>query len=161
MLLRYCKEPFWCWAKFFRYLLSGIAHIRSVLPNKKLGHHHSPGCRRLFRLVFLGQLFSQLTLAINNFLEIMEIFSPPQLVPSGLTTGTLSTCRRMSSEGMSLSDIAILLASQWQYLICIWNLLALNIRMVTAKNSSQHLNPCMLMFSDFAWRLLKSSHDRN
>jgi hypothetical protein len=48
-----------------------------------------------------------LTLAINNFLEIMEIFSPPQLVPSGLTTGTLSTCRRMSSEGMSLSDIAI------------------------------------------------------
>jgi hypothetical protein len=126
-----------------------------------LGHHHSPGCRRLFRLVFLGQLFSQLTLAINNFLEIMEIFSPPQLVPSGLTTGTLSTCRRMSSEGMSLSDIAILLASQWQYLICIWNLLALNIRMVTAKNSSQHLNPCMLMFSDFAWRLLKSSHDQN
>jgi hypothetical protein len=34
----------------------------------------------------------------------------------------------------------------------------LSISLVTAKISSHHLNPCMLMFSNFARHLLKSGH---
>jgi hypothetical protein len=77
------------------------------------------------------------------------------LVPSGLTTGASSTCRRISSEGMSLSDIAITFSVSMT--ISYWHpaLLVLNISLVTEKNSSHHLNPCMLLFSDFAGHLIK------
>ena len=59
---------------------------------------------------------------------------------------------------MSLSDIAITFSVSMTISYLHLELLALNIRMVTAKNSSQHLNPCMLMFSDLARHLLKSGH---
>jgi hypothetical protein len=94
-------------SKVFSVFVSGIAHDRSVLPNKMPGPTTLLVSEGFFDF---GTVFSQLD--INKFANfvILEIFFP-QLVPSGLTTGTSSTCRRTSSEGMSLSVIAILLAS--------------------------------------------------
>jgi hypothetical protein len=99
-------------------------------------------------------------LLINNFLEILEIFSPPQLVPSGLTTGASSTCRRIGSEGMSLSDIAITFSVSMT--ISYWHpeFLALNISLVTAKKFLSPFKFLHAYVSDFARHLLKSSHDR-
>ncbi len=88
--------------------LNEIYHQRSgIMPNKMPGPTTLLVSEGFFDF---GTVFSQLD--INKFTNfvILEIFFP-QLVPSGLTTGTSSTCRRTSSEGMSLSFIAILLAS--------------------------------------------------
>jgi len=94
-------------SKVFSVFVSGIAHVRSVLLNKM------PGTTTL--LVSEGffdfwTVFSQLDINKFAIFVILEIFFP-QLVPSGLTTGTSSTCRRTSWEGKSLSFIAILLES--------------------------------------------------
>ena len=132
-----------------------------VLPNKMLGPYHSPG-RLPKAFSFFGTVFSQFDISLLTiFLKFFTFLFPPQLVPSGLTTGTSSTCRRTSFGG----DVTFRYSHNFLVSMTIsylhTELLALNISLVTAKDSSHHLNPCMLMFSDFAWRLLKSSHDQN